>query len=54
MPTFPLKLTDEELATLNRRASAITDPMTGRPMSQQKYAKAKLFDGKLPKSKKAK
>lgn len=52
MPTFPLNLTDDELATLSRRAGAITDPMTGRPMSKQKYAKAKLFDGKLPKSRK--
>ncbi len=44
MPTFPLDLTQEQLETFRRRAKAAG-------ISQQKYAKAMILDGKLPKRK---
>lgn len=43
--TFPLRLTDEELATLRRRAKA-------SGYSMQKFARYMALDGSLPKSRK--
>lgn len=43
--TFPLRVTDEELATLRRRANA-------SGLSMQKFAKYMVLDGSLPKKSK--
>lgn len=45
MPTFPLKLTPDEHATLKRRADAAD-------LSIHAYLKALALDGKLPKKSK--
>lgn len=42
--TYPLKFNEAELETFRRRAKAAG-------ISQQKYAKAMILDGKLPKVK---
>jgi len=47
MPTFPLKLSKDEHATLKRRAEA-----TG--LSIHAYLKALALDGTLPKAKRTK
>jgi len=47
MPTYPLKLTQDELETLRRRAKAAD-------LSIQKFVRYMALDGSLPKSKKAK
>ena len=53
MPTFPLRLTEEQLETLRRRAATITDPRTLKPMSMHAYVLAMTFEGKLPKARKS-
>lgn len=41
--------TEEQKATIKRRASATCNPRTGKPYSMHEYCIAMCVDGKLPK-----